>query len=495
MTLSTYKVLIADDDPAMLRLLDRWLTGAGYAVRSVADGREALEAIESDCPDFIITDWIMPHLNGIELCGRVRKMQLPHYVYIVMLTVKNGAEELIAGLENGADDFLTKPISQNELLARMKSSSRVLELERQLNLMAHTDSLTSLLTQRCFYKLLEKEWHRSKRSHLPLSCVMMDLDYFKQVNDVHGHSVGDSVLKCVAELLLDNCRVSDTVCRYGGEEFCVMLPDTDENNAALWADRARKKLESLRTPEGLNSMTVTGSFGVAECDEDLKNSEYLVDLADQALLRAKRMGRNRVIRYSTLADAAKPASGNSFPQDGVFNNHCARDLMSPLKNCLRENDTVEYAADYLLREKISSSAVLNDSGALAGSVSEKDLMVVLASPGKRKRSISCTMRTNVICYEVDTPLAIINEFICRASIRELVITDHGRPVGIINRGSLLRWLHDSIPGENGDVSPDQLSHAHEDNTTGMVSAPILHTPDNAPARLLGGTFFLTGQFE
>ena len=480
MTFSNYKVLIADDDPAMLRLLDRWLTGAGYAVRSVADGREALEAIESDCPDFIITDWIMPHLDGIELCGQVRKMQLPHYVYIVMLTVKNGAEELIAGLNKGADDFLTKPISQNELLARMKSSSRVLELERQLSLMAHTDSLTGLLTQRCFYKLLAKEWHRSKRSGSPLSCVMVDLDYFKQVNDVHGHSVGDSMLKCVSELLLDNCRVSDTVCRYGGEEFCVMLPDSDENNAAFWAERARKKLESLRTPQGLNSMTVTGSFGVAEYGEALKNSEYLVDLADQALLRAKRMGRNRVVRYSTLADAAKPASGDPSPQDGFFNTHCARDLMAHLKNCLRENDTVEDAADFLLREKIPSSPVLNDNGTLAGSVSDKDLMVALASPGKRKRSISCVMRTNVICYEVDTPLAIINEFLCRASIRELIITDHGFPVGIINRGSLLRWLHGSIPAGNGDALPDRLSHAHEDSTTGMASAPILHNPDNAP---------------
>lgn len=488
MTQADYKVLIADDDPAMLRLLNRWLTGAGYAVRSVANGREALEAIESDCPDFIITDWIMPHLDGIELCGRVRKMQLPHYVYIVMLTVKNGTEELIAGLDKGADDFLTKPISQGELLARMKSSSRVLELERQLSRMATTDSLTGLLTQRCFYQLLEKEWHRSRRSGLPLSCVMMDLDYFKQVNDVHGHSVGDSMLKCVAELLLDNCRLSDTVCRYGGEEFCVMLPETDENSAALWAERARKKLASLRTPAGLNSMTVTGSFGVAECGDDIKKSEHLVDLADQALLCAKRMGRDRVVCYSSLAETSKtnPQERDVHSQDEIFQNHCARDAMTPLTDCLRADDTIEDAAENFLRQGIPASPVLTDGGTLAGFISEKDLMAAMAMPENQRHTLSSVMRTNVICYEENTPLRVIHEFLCRVSIQGLVITNHGQPVGIINRGSLLRWLHDPISNGNGDTLPAPTLSGLEDNRQDTASAPTPRNLDSVSAIPAGG---------
>jgi two-component system, cell cycle response regulator len=229
MTPADYKVLLVDDDPAMLRLLSRWLEKAGYPVRVAVDGRAALDAIELECPDFLITDWEMPRLNGLELCRHVREMLLPHYVYVIFLTVRTGAAEMIAGLENGADDFLTKPVCEGELLARMKSSSRVLQLERRLSVMAHTDALTGLLTQRTFYEQLEKEWHRSRRSHTPLSCAMMDLDFFKQVNDVYGHPAGDSVLKFVAELLVDACRTSDTVCRYGGEEFCVLLPDTTEH--------------------------------------------------------------------------------------------------------------------------------------------------------------------------------------------------------------------------------------------------------------------------
>ena len=240
MTPANYRVLLVDDDPAMLRILSKWLAKAGYPVRTAVDGQEALEAIELECPDFLVTDWEMPRLDGLELCRRAREMLLPHYVYIIFLTVRTGAKEMITGLENGADDFLTKPVTEGELLARMCSSLRVLELERRLSVMAHTDSLTGLLTQRSFYESLEKEWHRAKRFHLPLSCVMMDLDFFKQVNDVHGHQAGDSVLKFVAELLVDNCRASDTVCRYGGEEFCTILPETNENEAVVWAERAER---------------------------------------------------------------------------------------------------------------------------------------------------------------------------------------------------------------------------------------------------------------
>ena len=194
----------------------------------------------------------MPRVNGLELCRKIRGLALPHYVYTVFLSAKTGAAEMIAGLESGADDFLSKPVAEGELLARLQSGARVLEFERDLSLMAHTDFLSGLPTQRTFFDALQKEWHRATRLKLPLSCVMTDLDFFKQINDVYGHPVGDSVLKFVAELLLDNSRASDTVCHYGGEEFCVLLPETDENGAAVWAERARAagRLVHPRRPEG-----------------------------------------------------------------------------------------------------------------------------------------------------------------------------------------------------------------------------------------------------
>lgn len=444
MTPANYQVLLVDDDPAMLRLLSKWLQKAGYPVRTAADGLEALEAIEAECPDFLVTDWEMPRLDGLNLCRQVRELLLPHYVYIVFLTVRTGAQEMITGLENGADDFLTKPVSEGELLARMRSSSRVLELERRLSIMARTDALTGLITQRSFYESLDKEWHRARRFHLPLSCVMMDLDFFKQVNDVHGHQAGDSVLKFVGELLVDNCRASDTVCRYGGEEFCVMLPETGESEAALWAERARARLAALYIPAGVRELRITGSFGVAERRDDARSCEELVDLADQALLCAKRMGRDRVVRYASLADADAPKLGTENQHDDIFDCVLARDVMSPLTACPHETDTIDDAARFFLETGVSSTPVLNARGALAGFLSEKDLMVGMISPECWQRPLSDVMRPNVISYEETTPIRVIYEFLCRVSIRGVVITHDGNAVGTISRSSLFHWFREWV---------------------------------------------------
>jgi len=481
MTAPEYKVLVGDDDPAMLRLLSRWLEKAGYPTRTAADGQEALEAIELECPDFIITDWEMPRINGFELCKLVREMILPHYVYILFLTVKSDRAAIVAGLEIGADDFLSKPVSEAELLARLRSGTRVLELERRLNLMARTDSLTGLMTQRNFYEVLAKEWHRSQRLHLPLSCAMMDLDFFKQVNDVHGHPAGDSVLKFVSELLVDNCRASDSVCRYGGEEFCVMLPETTETDAALWAERARERLSALQIPKSLRGLRITGSLGVAQCGPDMKNSEELVDRADQALLCAKRAGRDRVINYSSLLDAGEPRIDAIGRTDGIFQGILARDVMNPLIACIRDEETIDQAAQFFLQSGTPSSPVLDAKGTLVGFLSEKDLMAAMASPDCWQREVHTVMRTNVISYEEDTPIRVIYEFLCRVSIRRVVITSGGYPTGTISRNSLLQWFRNWVI-QKGLTRPAPIANASiEYNKEDTASAPILHIPDIEPA--------------
>jgi two-component system, cell cycle response regulator len=481
MPAADYKVLLGDDDPAMLRLLSRWLEKAGYPTRIAADGQEALDAIEADCPDFVITDWEMPRINGIELCRRIREMKLPHYVYILFLTVRTAPDEMIAGLEIGADDFLSKPVSQGELLARMRSGSRVLELERRLSLMARTDSLTGLLTQRSFYESLAKEWHRSRRVHSPLSCVMADLDFFKQVNDVHGHTTGDLVLKKVAELLLENCRASDSVCRYGGEEFCVMLPDSSENDAALWAERMRKRLDSLRISVGQRQLRISGSFGVAECRDEVRHSEELVDFADQALLCAKRMGRDCVVRYAALVDAAEPAVRSLNESDAIFQGIVARDVMSPMVACLRDDETIADAAQFFLQSGTPSTPVLDAHGTLAGFLSEKDLMAAMTSPDCWQQPVHTVMRPNVIAYEEDTPIRVVYEFLCRVSIRRVVVTKDGYPTGTISRNALLRWFRDWVISK-GLVFPTPSALASPGySTLGTASEPSLHIPDTAPA--------------
>ncbi|MBW3598131.1 MAG: diguanylate cyclase, partial [Planctomycetes bacterium] len=191
-------VLLVDDDPATLGELTRWLEPAGYRVRGVRDGRAALAAMEAQCPQFLVTDWEPPSVSGREICRWVRSRELPHYVYTVVLTARSRADGLVQGLEAGADDFLTKPAQQDELLARLRAGGRVLELENRLCRLAQRDSLTGLYTQRTFFELLTKEWARSRRYHIPVACVMIDIDYFKRINDTFGHQAGDEAIITVA---------------------------------------------------------------------------------------------------------------------------------------------------------------------------------------------------------------------------------------------------------------------------------------------------------
>ena len=437
-------VLLVDDDPAILRLLSQWLGKAGYRPTQAEDGRQALAAIEEECPDFLITDWEMPSMNGLELCEEVRKLSLPHYVYILFLTVKSSSDEKVAALEIGADDFLTKPIQRDELVARMRSGARILELERRLSRMARTDPLTGLPTRRTFFDCLAKEWERASRVNLPLSCVMTDIDFFKRVNDIYGHPAGDSVLKVVADLLIESSRGSDSVCRYGGEEFCVMLPETDEHGAALWAERVRERMASLVVPVGGKELRITASFGAAEKHDDTHTPEDLIDQADQALLCAKQSGRDRVIRYQSLTDASNFRLDGSDAHDDLFRGITARHVMTPLVACLREDKTIGHAAEYFLRSRITSTPVVDAEGKLVGWLSEKDLMASLVSLDWWHKPVREVMRPNVICYQEKTPIRTIYEFICRVSVRCVVIVEEGRVTGTISRGTLLRWYRNLV---------------------------------------------------
>jgi two-component system, cell cycle response regulator len=447
------RVLLVDDDPAMLRIVAKWLERAGYDVTTAQDGPQALAAMEQECPDFLITDWEMPEMNGLELCRRVRELTLPHYLYILFLTVKADREEKIAGLDVGADDFLRKPIDQGELLARLRAGARVLALERRLSDMARTDPLTGLVTRRTFFDMLAREWHRATRMRLPMSCVMADIDFFKRVNDLHGHPAGDVVLKTVAGVIREGCRASDTVCRYGGEEFCVLLPETREHEAAAWAERIRQRIASQVLAVGGKEMRITCSFGTAQNHDDTQTYEQLVDQADQALLCAKRSGRDRVVRFESLCDSGELELETTGSRECLFREIEARHVMTPVVVCLRENDTIGQATEFFLRSRINSTPVVDAAGQLSGILSEKDLMAALVSLECWRLPVREVMKPNVICYDGGTPIRTIFEFLCRVTIRRVVITEQGRPTGTISRATLLRWFRNMVVSM-GLLGPD-----------------------------------------
>lgn len=292
------KILVVDDNPLMLHLMDKLLSAGGYEVQQCSNGAEALDVMQDECCDFVITDWHMPKMNGLDLCRHLRRMQLPNYVYIGVLTSSDGSEDLIQALDSGADDFYRKPVVAGELLARLRAGTRFLALERQLRNQARLDPLTEAINRRSFNEFAIREWNYSDRHGTPLSCVMLDVDHFKTVNDRFGHPVGDMVLRELARILRQQCRLPDYLCRYGGEEFSILLPNTDEAGAAIFAERCRVALQQspLFTPEC--DIFVSASFGVAQRDVVTTRSESLLCHADQALLWAKKQGRNRVYTYT-----------------------------------------------------------------------------------------------------------------------------------------------------------------------------------------------------
>ncbi|MEX2139100.1 MAG: diguanylate cyclase [Pirellulales bacterium] len=440
-------ILLVDDDPALRRLLSQQVRLAGYTVREANDGREAYDAILAECPDMLVTDWNMPAIDGPDLCRKLRQSQLPHYLYILMLTAKSDSNDLIEGIEAGADDFLSKPVRPGELVARLHAGARMVRLEKSLRQMSERDSLTGVLNRRMFQNLIEREWNRASRHVLPLSCVLLDIDFFKKINDEHGHAVGDAALVAVANILKEECRPSDYICRYGGEEFLALLTQTDEEGAARWAERVRVILAEQVIKANDKHLRLTISLGVAQKLADTANPERLIDLADQCLLVAKQSGRNRVVRFSALQDSLLDPfnQGHRHPLFGVL----ARDVMSTLVLCLHQDDRVQQAAEHVLQIRTGSVPVVDDDGHVVGVITEKDIMALAVEEGGWDHTIREVMEKNVVSYEENAPAKEIFDFLCRVSIRRVLVVEHGRPVGVISRESFLRWFGNWMAAHDG----------------------------------------------
>lgn len=299
------RILIADDDKLSRRLLQTTLEKAGYEVVAVDNGDTAVKLLSRpDSPRLALLDWMMPGMDGPAVIRALRSQHDRPYIHIILLTSRQSKEDIIAGLEAGADDYLTKPFHPPELRARLRTGERILLLEQKLiearedmRFKATHDSLTSLWNRAVIVDILQREITRSLRDKSKgVTIVLADIDHFKRVNDTHGHAVGDSVLREVARRLNDAVRSYDAVSRYGGEEFLVVLVGCPSQQAKSRAESLRRIIDSrpFETPGGL--LNVSLSLGLAGTDDWTGlTAEELIHQADIALYRAKETGRNRSV--------------------------------------------------------------------------------------------------------------------------------------------------------------------------------------------------------
>jgi diguanylate cyclase (GGDEF)-like protein len=302
------RILIADDDPVSTSVLAHQLEQWQHTVTTTTNGFDALAAFKNDTFDVVITDWMMPAMSGPELCAAIREEEESGELtsFIILLTSRGSSEDLALALKAGANDFATKPFDPLVLQSRLANAARIVQLQMELHRkkqeadeLASTDYLTQLRNRRAMWQNLQMDAERMHREQRPLSALVIDIDFFKKINDTHGHRVGDRVLQTVAGCLTNSLRAGDYVGRWGGEEFLAVLPGADIIQSAEVAERCRHHLESLRLKaDNGEVIRLSASIGVAAVDgANREDCDALLDQADQALYWAKDAGRNRVKIY------------------------------------------------------------------------------------------------------------------------------------------------------------------------------------------------------
>jgi diguanylate cyclase (GGDEF)-like protein len=301
--MSTMRILVAEDEITFRHMLKTFLTKWGYQIVVVSDGLEAWKVLQGeDRPRLALLDWMMPNMDGVEICRAIREKKPDPYIYLLLLTSRDQKQDVVEGIEAGADDYLIKPFDPQELRARIHAGERIIELEDRLigaqealRELATHDSLTGLLNRKACLDSLLTELNRGCRTGNPVCIVMADIDHFKRINDAHGHQTGDEVLCEVARRMQRSLRRYDTAGRFGGDEFLLVLPECSLEEGVKLTERICHLVRSEPVKAKNERIEVSISLGVAIANQlapaDL---EALLGSVDAALYRAKEAGRNRV---------------------------------------------------------------------------------------------------------------------------------------------------------------------------------------------------------
>jgi len=305
-----HRILIVDDEPVNLKMLSTRLAQRGYDTSTAESADEALAAITAHQPDILLLDIFMPKVSGVDLLRTLRQDERTASLPVILVSALGDTSHIVRGLAEGANDYVTKPVNLPILVARIEALLRGAALVRRLEVqteilsrLAAYDELTGVYNRRSLFHALENEVSRSSRYGRALAVLLIDIDHFKVVNDDYGHAVGDAVLRSFAQRTLDHLRSCDTLCRYGGEEFCAILPETPTPGAVRAAERVRLAVESAPFEVGDKPLAITASIGIAAwAGTREEEPPDLLASADRALYVAKDSGRNRVHLYDGKSD-------------------------------------------------------------------------------------------------------------------------------------------------------------------------------------------------
>ena len=297
-------VLIAEDDEITQLILENLLKREGYKTFCAKNGKEAWEIFQKEKINMAIIDWLMPEIDGLELCKKIREAKISRYVYILFLTVREKREDAIKAFDAGADDYVTKPFDPHELLSRIKTGARIVEVDKQLReiqkrleSLSLTDELTGVLNRRGILKRLKEELNRAKREGKSFAVILLDIDNFKKINDVFGHDAGDKVLIETTNRIINNIRPYDLVGRYGGDEFLIGInvKKGDKDLAYKIAKRFFKAISEKSFKIGDKKINLTVSMGINFVKNPSDELQKIIKNADNFLLKAKERGKNKIV--------------------------------------------------------------------------------------------------------------------------------------------------------------------------------------------------------
>jgi diguanylate cyclase (GGDEF)-like protein len=475
------RVIVIEDDDGDALLVERALARSEFKTVRAPDRQSALNLLAEGGIDAALLDLSLPDSFGLE--GVDALMALFPDLPLVVVTGQDDSALALASLQHGAQDYLHKCDWTPSLLVRtlryaiqrqqLRVDKRLLmeELARQ----ARQDSLTGLLNRRSFLEEFEREWSRACRGAGPLSCVMLDIDYFKKVNDGHGHAAGDAVLKAIAQIVRLECRPTDVAGRYGGEEFCVLLPDTTEESAVVWAERTRRRIAETSIAAGDGTLSVTASFGLAERCESTQAPENLIDQADQALRLAKQLGRDRVLATGSLGRTT--AAGFSLSQN-LFANAQAGDLLSPVVATLPPTALLDEAAQFLVGSRVDCLPVVDDEGNLLGIISEAEVSATLTVQRNWSKCVADVMTKKPPCFGAWVDAEAIRDFLARSGARCVLIVEGQKPIGTVSQFGILRWLAWQAAAPVGARAQARAPHLGQGVST---AANVTATAAMAPA--------------